>query len=107
MKIRAGSVRSQFQKCNSFKAQTDHRAFLRIAIAFIPEAAFGLEQVRMISRESIETGTAQTVLAFDDEAQTNRQFAERLLISLDRGQARQQIAFTIGGSPGVEFAVND
>src|ERR1700730_13660004 len=106
MQIGTRSVCSQFQKRDALEAQADDRTFFCISITFVPYATVGLQQVRMLGRKAIETLTAQTVLTFDDKAQTNRKFAEGLLISLDCGQARQQIPFAVGRTARVELTVN-
>src|ERR1043165_565965 len=59
----------------------------------------------MLAREAIQTRTAESVLAFDEKTQRDRQFAKRLLISLDGGETRDEVAFAVGRATRVKFAV--
>ena len=52
-------------------------------------------QFRVFRRKPVKTGTAQTILTFNDETKCYWKFAERLLVGFDRRQSRQQITFTI------------
>src|SRR6266550_3989864 len=107
MQVASGPMGSQLQKSYALKTQTDYRTLPGVAVTFIPKAAFGLQQVRMLGGEAVETGTAETIFTFDDEAKTSRQFAKGFLIGLDRGQTSQQIAFTVGGAPRIKFPVDN
>src|SRR5689334_18241795 len=59
----------------------------------------------VFAREAIKTRTAKTVFAFHEKAQRDRQFAKRFLISLDRREPRDQIAFAVRGAARVQLAV--
>src|ERR1041384_2547418 len=87
MQIGVRTVSAQFDEADAFEAETDDESFFRVAVAVVPDAAVGAQHVCMLIRKTIETRTAQAILTFDDEAQTEREFPERLLISLDRGEA--------------------
>src|SRR5205085_11592158 len=105
MQIGIRAVSAQFDEADAFEAETDDESFFRVAVAVVPNATVCAQHVRVLAREAIEARTAQAVFAFDDEAQTEREFAERLLISLDGREPRDQIAFTVRRAARVEFVV--
>src|SRR3984893_11954450 len=107
MQVGARSVRPQLQKSDSLETEADDWALFRIPVTLVPDAPFRLQQIRMLGSEAIETGTAETILAFDEEAETDGQFAEGLLIRLDRSQPRHEIAFAVCGAARIKFAVDD
>src|SRR3977135_2634884 len=107
MQISTGAMRAQLQKSDPFEAQADHRTLFGIPVTFVPEAAFSLQQVGVFGSEAIETGTAESIFTFNNKPQTYRQFAKGLLVSLNRRQSRQQIAFAVGRAPCIKFAVED
>src|SRR6185295_18818674 len=59
----------------------------------------------MFVRKPVETWTAETIFALNDEAQRYRQLPECLLIRFDCGQPRNEITFAVSSSTGVELAV--
>src|SRR3982750_2209759 len=61
----------------------------------------------MLSREAIEARATESVLAFYDEAKRRRQFSESLLVSFDRSESRNQIAFAVRSATRIEFSVDD
>src|SRR5882762_9727873 len=95
MKIRARAVGTQLQKCNPLESQANHRTLLGISIPFVPDATISGEQLRIFTWETIQAGAPESVLAFDQETQSDRELAERLLIRFNGGEARYQIAFTV------------
>src|ERR1700694_3232783 len=107
MQVGTRSVRPQLQKRYALETEADDRALFRVPVTFVPDAPFGLQQIRMLGSEAIETGTAETIFAFDQEAETDGQFAERFLIGLDRGQPRYEVAFAVGGAARIKLAVDD
>src|SRR5205085_12658447 len=92
-------------EADPFEAETDDEAFFRVAVAIVPDAAVGAQHVCVFTRETIEARAAKPVFAFDDEAQAEREFAERLLISLDGREPCDQIAFAVRRTTRVEFAI--
>src|SRR5205085_6560167 len=105
MQIGIRAVSAQFDEADTFEAETDDELLFRVAVTVVPDTAVRAQHVRVLTREAIETRTTQAVFAFDDEAQAEREFAERLLISLDGGEPCDQIAFTVRRAARVEFVV--
>src|SRR2546426_4467614 len=100
-------MNSQLDERDAFESQTDNGALCCVLVTLVPETSFGAQHFGMLGSEAIEAGTSQAVFAFDDKSQTHRQLAVGFLISLGRGQSRQQVSFAVGGAARINFAVND
>src|SRR5947209_5858102 len=107
MKLCARSVRSKLQKGDTLKTKTDDEALLSVLVALFPDAAFSRQHLLVLICETIKARTPYARFAFHYEAQADRKLSETLLISLDRSEACNQIAFAVGSATRVEFAVND
>src|SRR5687767_1409768 len=103
MKIRTRAVRSQFHKLNTFETKADYRSLLRVFVTFIPDTTLCGQHFRVFGGEAIETRTAQSILAFNEKPQRNRQLAKCLLIGFDRRQPRRQVTLTVSSPARVEF----
>src|SRR5688572_14723347 len=61
----------------------------------------------MFVREAIKTRTPEPVFTFNDETQRDRKLSKRLLIRLNCGQSRDQIALAVRRAASVELPVAD
>src|SRR5690242_13640492 len=104
MQIGARPESAQFKEGDTFETKTNNWILSRVARAFIPQTTISLQQIRVLIGEAIKTRTTEAVFAFDNETQRNRKFAKRLLISLDRGQPGQQIAFAVCSATRVQLS---
>jgi hypothetical protein len=105
MQIGVRAKCAQLQERDPFEAKTNNWIFFCVAGAFVPQTAIRLQQLRIFLREAIKTRTTESILAFDDEAKRHRQFAERLLISLDGCQSCNKIALTVCSATRVKLSV--
>src|SRR5918912_3743876 len=107
MKVCARAIGAKLYEGDALEAQTDDEPLFRVLVSFIPNAALGLQKVCLLKCEAIETGAAQPVFTLYEKAQADGQLAETLLVSLDRRQARHQIAFAVGRTARVQLTVNN
>src|ERR1700754_2612842 len=101
MQIRTCAKRAQLEKSDAFEPETHDRSLFRVAPAFVPQTAVGFQKIGVLACETIQTRAAETVFSFDQKTQRDREFAKRLLIGFNRGETRDQVAFTVGGAARV------
>src|SRR5690349_17723378 len=107
MQVRTRTESAQFEKRDAFETKTHDRRLTRVARAFVPQTTVGFKQLSVFARETIKTRTTEAVFTFHEKAQRHRQFAERLLISLDGGKTRDEIALAVRRATRVQLAVLD
>src|ERR1051325_5809590 len=61
----------------------------------------------MFVSKAMQTGTAEAVFAFNQKPQRDRQFSESLLVSFNRHQARDQVAFAVSSATSKKFSVSN
>src|SRR4029079_429231 len=107
MQIGTSAERSQLEKRDALEAETHDGILSRITRAFVPQTAIRFQQLRILFCKSIQTRTAETVFALDQETKRDWKFPKRLLISLYRGQTRNEIAFAVRRATCKQFTVLD
>src|SRR5215213_7701700 len=107
MQIGVRAKGAELQERYAFEAETNYRRLFGVAGTFVPQTAISLQQVGVLFRETIKTGTAETVFSFDNETQGHRKFTVALLIGLDSRETRNEISFTVRGAACVQLSVFD
>src|SRR6185295_17805850 len=107
MQIGTSAEGAQLKKRDPLEAEAHHGILFRITRAFVPQTAIRLQQLRILFCETIQTRTAKTVFAFDQKTKRDWKFSKRLLISLDSGQSRNQIAFAVRRATRKQLTVLD
>jgi hypothetical protein len=107
MEIGTSAESAQLKKRDALEAEAHDGILFRITRAFVPQTAVRLQQLRILFCETIQTRTAESVFALDQKAKRDWKLPKRLLISLDRGQTRNQIAFTVRRATRKQLTVLD
>src|SRR5690348_11846073 len=107
MKISARAKSPQLQERDAFESKADDRSLFRVAGTFVPQTAIGLQQLCIFFGETIETGTAKTILALDNETQGHRQFSKRFLVGFDGGESRNQVPFAVRRTTRIQLSLFD
>src|SRR2546421_7965967 len=103
----ARTVGAKLKEGDALEAEVDDEPFFRVLVAVVPDAPVGAQKFSVLFCELVEARTCQTVLALNEEAQADGELAESFLISLDRRDARDQVALAVRRAPRAELSVGD
>src|SRR5205085_3400817 len=107
VQVCARAVGAKLKEGDALEAEVDDEPLFRVLVAVVPDAPVGAQKLCVLFGELVEARTGESVLALDEEAKADGELAESLLISLDRGEARDQIALAVRRAARVELSVGD
>ena len=96
---------AQLEVRDPLEAEADRRPAGGVLVPGLPDAAIGAKSVAVLRDERGEMLRADLLLALVEDADAQRQLADRVAVRLDRLQPRHEVAFVVGDAPSEEHAV--